>query len=177
MPRQLPFDEGSIRFYRNEINPHIAYITSDDVTVYTTEGDKPESDYDFKVKYRQPGKRPRTPKHIHIIIDLYQKRDAEPNLTNAFVDHIINNIIEPAVAITSYPPDLQIFRTTHISEFEGLSGVGEYSVEFLLVIIELIMIQERTNYPEGTMNLDLFRKFRNNEDIFSVVSAATFRGR
>jgi hypothetical protein len=39
------------------------------------------------------------------------------------------------------------------------------------------MIQERTNYPEGVLNLQLFQKFRDGEDIFSVVSAATFRGR
>jgi hypothetical protein len=39
------------------------------------------------------------------------------------------------------------------------------------------MVQEKTNYPDGTMNLDLFRLFREGADIFSVVSAATFRGR
>lgn len=44
-------------------------------------------------------------------------------------------------------------------------------------ITELIMIQEKTNYPQGVMNLNLFRLFRNEADIFSVVSAATFRGR
>jgi len=39
------------------------------------------------------------------------------------------------------------------------------------------MIQEKTNYPTGRMNLDLFRLFRNEADIFSVVGAATFTGR
>lgn len=54
---------------------------------------------------------------------------------------------------------------------------GEYTVEFLLVVTELIMIQEKTNYPDGVMNLNLFQRFRDGADIFSVVSAATFRGR
>jgi len=40
------------------------------------------------------------------------------------------------------------------------------------------MIQEKTNYPSGTMNIKVFEAFKNNyNDIFSVVSAATFGGR
>ncbi|MEM4158488.1 MAG: hypothetical protein QXH71_02000, partial [Candidatus Anstonellaceae archaeon] len=62
-------------------------------------------------------------------------------------------------------------------KFKELNKYGEYSVEFILVVIELIMIQEVTNYPNGSMNLNLFKKFRNKESIYSVVSAATFRNR
>ena len=158
--------------------PHqrtLIYRTSNDIEIYTESGRK--SLYDFRVRYREPGKRIRTPLHIHIIVDLYQKLSVESGLTNDFVDHIINGIIKPIVPSTSYPPSLQVFETVHISQFEGLSGVSEYSPEFLLVAIELIMIQERTNYPDGNLNLQLFQKLRNGEDIFSVVSAATFRGR
>ena len=151
------------------------YRTANNIDIYIEQGNK--SDYDFIVRYQEPGKRVRTPQHIHIIVDLYRKFEAEPNLTNTFVDHIIDNIIKTVVPSETYPPTLQVFDTTHISEFEGLSGVSEYSVEFLLMVVELIMIQERTNYPNGTLNLKLFQKFRDNEDIFSVVSAATFRGR
>ena len=151
------------------------YRTTNNINIYIERGNK--SDYDFIVRYQEPGKRVRTPQHIHIIVDLYRKREAEHHLTNAFVDHIISNIIKPSVPATSYPPALNVFDTAQISQFEGLSGISEYSVEFLLVVIELIMLQERTNYPEGALNLKLFQKFRNNEDIFSVVSAATFRGR
>lgn len=38
------------------------------------------------------------------------------------------------------------------------------------------MIQEKSNYPNGTLNLHLFERFRAKADIFSVVSTATFRG-
>lgn len=64
-----------------------------------------------------------------------------------------------------------------MKQFQGVDAYGEYSVEFLLVITELIMIQEKTNYPSGILNLNLFRLFQGEADIFSVVSAATFRGR
>lgn len=151
----------------------LIHQTSDEIEIYTEPGKK--SEYDFRVRYREPGKRIRTPKHIHIIVDLYQKRGWDRNLTNSFADHIIDRIIRTVVPATSYPPDLQIFDTSHINQFEGLTGVGEYSPEFLLVVVELIMIQERTNYPDGNLNLQLFQKFRNDEDIFRVVGAATFR--
>ena len=129
------------------------------------------------VRYRQIGKRLRTPKHIHLIVDLYQKKAVEPRLTNEFVDHIIEHVIRQVFAAITFPPELQIFQSAHIGQFEGLNGISEYTPEFLLVIIELIMIQEKTNYPDGVLNLNLFQAFRNNADIFSVVGAATFRGR
>lgn len=77
----------------------------------------------------------------------------------------------------AFPPKLLTFSKEHITQFKELDNYGEYSVEFLLVITELIMIQEKTNYPGGAMNLSLFHKFRREEDIFSVVSAATFKGK
>ncbi len=158
----------------------LIYRTANDIGIYSAPGTKQPREqypYDFIVKYRQPGLRLRTPKHIHIIADLYQKRALEPNLTNDFVDHIINQVIYPVQPIDYFPPELQVFRPAHIAQFEGLHGISEYSPEFLLVAIELIMIQERTNYPDGVLNLNLFQAFRNNADIYSVVSAATFRGR
>lgn len=77
----------------------------------------------------------------------------------------------------SNPPHLQIFSPDHVTPFQALDAYGEYSIEFLLVITEMIMIQEKTNYPQGSMNLMLFDLFRNGADIFTIVSAATFRGR
>lgn len=151
------------------------FRTANNIDIYIEQGNK--SDYDFIVRYQEFGKRVRTPQHIHIIVDLYRKFEAEPALTNTFVDHIIDNIINAVVPAETYPPNLQVFDIAHIGQFEGLAGVSEYSIEFLLVVIELIMIQERTNYPDGVLNLNLFQKFRNGDDIFSVVSAATFRGR
>jgi hypothetical protein len=133
-----------------------------------------KSQFDFKVRYLEPGKRARTPKHIHIIIDLYLKSSGNPSLTTSLIDHIINNIIMKVMPATTFPPSLQVFSLNHAAQFAGLNPYGEYGVEFLLVLVELLMIQEKTNYPNGTLNLSLFQKFRNNADIFSVVSAATY---
>ena len=41
-------------------------------------------------------------------------------------------------------------------------------MEFLAAIFDLIMIQEKTNYPNGVINRKLFEAFVNEKDIFSV---------
>ena len=132
--------------------------------------------YNFRVKYREQGKAERTPKHMHIIIDLYMKSVGNEQLTMHMVDHIINDIILKVSPAKSFPPKLQIFQPSHAQAYRQLDKYEEYPVDFLLVVTELIQIQEKTNYPTGTLNLNLFQLFRGKADIFSVVSAATFRG-
>lgn len=167
------------RLARNQDPIH---TTVEGVCVFVTPGNKTPREHfphDFRVRYRLPGPRAhrRTPKHIHIIVDLYRKRDQQRRLTNRLVDHIINEIIGGVAPVSELPQALQVFRPEQIQQFGRLNDIGEYSPEFLLVVVELLMIQERTNYPDGVLNLQLFQKFRDGEDIFSVVGAATYRGR
>lgn len=154
---------------------HTIYTTTRGVAVYASKGGK--SQYNLKVKYREPGKRVRTPRHIHLIIDLYLKQAGNRALTTRLVDHIIQEIILRVQPSTSNPPGLQMFSPDHVTGFEELDAYGEYSVEFLLVITELILIQEKTNYPSGRLSLNLYKLFRDGADIFSVVSAASFAGK
>lgn len=86
---------------------HPIHTTSNGVIIYVSKGGK--SLYNFKVRYREPGKRVRTPKHIHLIIDLYMKRAGDRRLTLQLVDHIINEIILGVSPSKSNPPVLQIF--------------------------------------------------------------------
>ena len=163
-------------------NQDAIHTTMEGVSVFVTPGNKTPRErfpHDFRVSYRLPGPgaHRRTPKHIHIIVDLYLKRDQQRRLTNRLVDHIINEVISRVDPVSELPQALQIFRPEQVHQFARLNGIGDYSPEFLLVVVELLMIQERTNYPDGVLNLDLFQKFRDGEDIFSVVGAATFRGR
>ncbi|MEM4208986.1 MAG: hypothetical protein QW833_01185 [Candidatus Anstonellaceae archaeon] len=149
----------------------------ENIEILVSKGNKTQSPYYFKVHYKEKNKRVRTPKHIHLIIDLYMKLSRNEKLTIKLVDHIINEIIMKVKPLNKFPPTLQVFKKEQAKKFKELNKYGEYSVEFILVVIELIMIQEVTNYPNGTMNLNLFKKFRNKESIYSVVSAATFRNR
>ncbi len=149
------------------------YVTQRGVRIIVSKGRKKESPYDFRVHYKEPEKRVRTPKHIHLIIDLYLKMCKNEELTMKLVDYLIE-MIKNVKPISGFPPQLQIFSKERLEEFGELNNYGEYDVEFIFVVAELIMIQEATNYPDGTLNLRLFQKFREKSDIFSVVSAATF---
>ena len=154
---------------------HLMHTTKDGVKIFVSKGNKKESPYDFRVHYQEPNKRVRTPKHIHLIIDLYMKLSRNKELTLKLVDYLID-MMKKLKPETKYPPSLQVYSKQDLSEFEELNNYGEYSVEFIVVVIELIMIQEKTNYPTGTMNVKVFERFRDkHDDIFSVVSAATFR--
>ncbi|MEW5692797.1 MAG: hypothetical protein AB1765_05830 [Candidatus Hydrogenedentota bacterium] len=57
-----------------------------------------------------------------------------------------------------------------------MDKVGEFTVEFLLVAIELVAIQEKTNYPTGTVTENLYKNF-GVKDRFSVIQAAIWKGR
>ena len=153
----------------------LMHTTKDGVKILVSKGSKKESPFDFRVHYQEPNKRVRTPKHIHLIIDLYMKLSRNEELTLKLVDYLIN-MMKKLKPVTQYPPSLQVYDKQDLSEFEELNNYGEYSVEFIIVVTELIMIQEKTNYPTGTMNVKVFERFKEkHDDIFAVVSAATFR--
>lgn len=152
----------------------VVYRTADGVEIYVEPGRK--SRYDFRVRYKEPDKALRTPKHIHLVIDLYLKKAGNHDLTLGLVSEFLEMLTELKPS-TEFPPRFQTFKKERFERFRELNNYGEYSVEFLAAIFDLIMIQEKTNYPEGTINRKLFEAFLAEKDIFSVVSAATFRGR
>lgn len=154
-------------------NLDLVHKTQEGVEIFVKPGIK--SKYDFRVCYKEPGKHVRTPKHIHLIIDLYLKKAFDKKLTLELVQEFLKTLSELKVS-NKYPPTFQKFSSQKLSPFNKLNKAGEYSVEFLAAIFDLIMIQEKTNYPNGTINRKLFEAFLSEKDIFSVVSAATFRG-
>ena len=152
----------------------LMHTTKEGIKVFVSKGEKKESQFDFRVHYQEPNKRVRTPKHIHIIIDLYMKLSRNKELTLKLVDYLID-MMKRLKPETNFPPSLQVYNKQDLDRFKELNQYGQYSVEFIQVVTELIMIQEKTNYPTGTMNIKVFESFRNkHNDIFSVVSAATF---
>ena len=137
------------------------YKTQRGVEIIVEPGEK--SEFDFKVRYREPGKRIRTPKHIHFIIDLYLKKAGNKNLTLEFVKKLLEMLSNLKIS-KEFPPKFQEFSKQSFSQFSSLDQYGEYSVDFLAAIFDLIMIQEKTNYPDGTINRKLFEAFLNEEE-------------
>lgn len=155
-------------------NGILIYTTKSGVEIFVEKGKKPQSPYDFRVRFREPGKRERTPTHVHLIVEMYVKNAFNPKLTLELKNHILD-VFSKIQPINYYPPHLQVFEPKHITPFTDLDRVGEFSVEFMLVTTELIMIQEKTNYPRGSLTQRLYADF-GVKDRFSVIQSAVFRG-
>jgi hypothetical protein len=157
----------------------LIYTTRKNVQILVYPGRKPQSPYDFIVKFREPGKRERTPAHVHLIVEMYVKHAYNPVLTLKLKERILEMLktVQPA---DKFPPSLQFFTPERIQElteeFKELDEVGEFTVEFLLVVTELIAIQEKTNYPTGTLTESLYRDFA-VKDRFSVIQKAIMNPR
>jgi hypothetical protein len=157
----------------------LIFTASDGSAVMVEPGTKPNSPFDFRVRYRQTGKRIRTPKHVHVVVDLYLKWAGNGPLTDAFVQEV-STFIRTCQAASEFPPvDPAIFQSSvraASQKYQGLNMFGEYPVDFLVAIVMLLMIQEKTNYPKGNLNLRMFERFVRHDDIFGVVGTATYRG-
>lgn len=171
------FFYSSLKLYRAKKSAidDVVYITRKGVQINVYPGKKKQSPYDFIVKFKEPGKRERTPKHVHLIVEMYVKYAYNNDLTLQLKEHILTmlNTIKP---INKFPPEIQFFQYEHVPRFKELDKVGEFTVEFLLAVIELTAIQEKTNYPKGsltdTLYKDLFVK-----DRFSVIQKAVWRNK
>ncbi len=64
-----------------------------------------------------------------------------------------------------------------IKQYQSVSRFGEYRIEFLILLAKLLMIQEKTNMPGAYMFRKLLEALKKGEDIFSIVSIATHRGK
>ncbi|MCX8082358.1 MAG: hypothetical protein N3D17_03020 [bacterium] len=151
----------------------IIYTTTTNIQIEVYPGKKPESPHDFIVRFKEPNKRRRTPAHIHLIVEMYVKYAYNPHLTLKLKEHIITmlNSVKP---VDKFPPTLQFFKPDHVELFKDLDRVGEFTVEFLLVVTELMAIQEKTNYPEGSLTENLYKDF-GTKDRFSVIQKAVLK--
>jgi len=106
-------------------------------------------------------------------VEMYVKHAHNPLLTLKLKEHILTMLtqIKP---IKSFPPELQFFKPEHIEQFKDLDKVGEFTTEFLLVVTELMAIQEKTNYPQGSLTESLYENF-GVKDRFSVIQKAVLK--
>ena len=147
----------------------LIHTTLDNVEIYVDKGSK--SKYDFVVRYKEPGKRMRTPKHVHIITDLYRKHDNNPELSMKLRNHFLY-LIDNVYSANTFPPQLIHFNQSIAESFSKLENYGDFTVEFLLVVNELLFIQEKTNYPTGDLTKRLYNDF-GVKDSFSVINTAS----
>lgn len=141
------------------------------------------SDNDIIVKYFEKGKRTRTPKHIHWAVDMLMKLQGNKKLARDFLykvqkewercSPLQNNDLEYISSIL-----LQEKEKINLSLYEELNKYGEYEIEFLFALMQLLMVQEKTNREDAFMFGHIINKLLEDElDIFSIMSTAGYGGR
>ena len=105
---------------------------------------------------------------------MYVKQAHNDRLTKKFRDRMLK-LYDKIKPVKRLPKRLQAFKKGDDRAFKDLNKVGEFSVEAMLVLNELIFIQEKTNYPKGSATQRLYKMF-GQKDRFSVIAAATWNG-
>ena len=112
-------------------------------------GANPE--HDILIKYQEKDKRIRTPKHIHWVIDLLVKKEHNRELTLRFMRYL-RDMYERVEGFKSREDRQKCeFKETtkeKLKEFEDLNKHGEYTVEFIGHLIELMIKMEKNTPPE-----------------------------
>ncbi|MFH1053849.1 MAG: hypothetical protein V1740_05535 [Candidatus Woesearchaeota archaeon] len=114
------------------------------------EGDRGyNKDHDILIKYQEKGKRLRTPKHIHWVIDLLIKKEHDRVMTIDFMKYLRNTYDKVCAFKNKEDRQKCILNETtpeKLKPYERLNEYGEYSVEFIGHLIEL-MIKMEKNTP------------------------------
>lgn len=137
------------------------------------------SDLDIRIMYQEQGKRVRTPQHLHWAIDLLIKKEHNKDLTLGFVKYLIDmwDRVEPFKSKEEQQKcELKLTTPEKLKPFEELNKHGEYSVEFIGHIIELLMIEEK-NAEKSFMFKGVLDSIYKGKDIFSIVSSAGYGGK
>jgi hypothetical protein len=146
------------------------------------------SAFDILLKYRKKNANNkwsiiRTPKHIHWAVDVLLKMQHHESLTKEFLDFMIDtwNQTMPIVSEDKRQSldvnELLQIGTDELKKFEQLSKSGEYSISFLVLLAKLLMLQEKTNRHDAYMFRKLLESLKQNNDLFQIISNASFGGR
>lgn len=133
------------------------------------------SDLDILIKFQQQGKNVRTPAHIHWVIDLLIKKEHNKELTLEFVKYLRDmwEKVEPfRTKAEQQKCELKQTSPEKLKKFEPLNQYGEYSVEFIGHLIELMMRMEKTGLDRAFVFKQLMDTILQEKDIFSICAKA-----
>jgi hypothetical protein len=142
------------------------------------------SQNDLWVKFRNeniPRSTIRTPKHIHWAVDILIKKFGKQNLTDAF----LNDMLTRWGQITPLPDrkmqtvmnNLTCSRNNQfLIQYQQLNHYGFFDIEFLTHLMELLMLQEKTNNPQAYMFKNVVGDLLSSNDLYKILSTAGYRG-
>lgn len=176
----MEIKKGTLRI-ENETKQAIIEFIFDDYIIYVFQGSL--SQFDIVIKYKKDGKRIRTPKHIHWVVDILMKMQGNESLTKQYLKAIQNcwNTCIP-LANNDYNTLKMLIeegeKEIDIEQYSHLNGFGEYDVEFLYVLMELLAVQEKTNRADAYMFGKIIEELlKTDRDIYKIISTAGFGGR
>jgi len=143
-------------------------------------GAKPERD--ILIRYQEMGKRLRTPKHIHWVIDLLIKKEHNRELTLEFMKYL-RDLYDKVEAFKSKEDrEKCILKETtkeKLKPFEDLNKYGEYKIDFIGHLIELMIKMEKNTPPGKPARVfrELIDAMIQEKEIFVIVSKATQIGK
>jgi hypothetical protein len=156
------------------------FITSNGTIIGVFQGSYgAQPELDILVKYQEPHKKIRTPQHIHWAIDLLIKKEHNPELTKEFIRYLTSiwSGVEPFKSKAEQQLcQLKFSNPDNLKKFEPLNEYGEYPVDFIGTVIELLMLEEKTGHHAAFMFKGVLDALNRDEDIFTIVQRATFRG-
>ncbi|MEM5803770.1 MAG: hypothetical protein QW474_02845 [Candidatus Aenigmatarchaeota archaeon] len=124
----------------------------------------------------------RTPKHIHWTVDILIKKFGDKNTTDQFLNSMLNRWLE-IKPLKNRDKETIINNLIlsknkdFIKKYESLNNYGFFDIEFLTHLMELLMIQEKTNNPNAYMFKEVVNSILTSDDLYSIISAATHKGR
>ncbi len=171
-----------MRFKDKEGIEHVSIkeiCLNDDTVIGVFEGSRGANpDHDILIKYKENGKRVRTPKHIHWVIDLLIKKEHNRDLTLKYMKYLrsMYDQVEPFKSKDDRKM-CNLSQTTHekLTPFQELNNYGEYKVDFIGNLIELMIKMEKNTPPEKPARVfkELMDAMIAEKEIFAIVSKAT----
>ena len=166
---------------RHILKTAIIEINFENFDIYVFDGEL--SEFDILIKYKENDSRLRTPKHIHWVVDILLKQSKDKKLTNDFLK-LLQNCWKKCAPLKENDFDtLNDFVVTCWEKFDysmyaPLDKYGEYSTDFLFILMNLLSVQEKTNRSDAYMFGKIIDELLEEElDIFKIVSTAGYGGR
>lgn len=132
---------------KGELHSPIKHWKTDNVTevaIYQgSRGENPE--IDFIVKYKEEGKRLRTPSHTHWIVDLLVKSEVSKSNLLSFVNDMIKIYDEsvPFKSVEERNKYVLKYPAQMVTKHSTLQGHGYYTIQTLTAFIELFSLCEK----------------------------------
>ncbi len=137
-------------------------------------GSNPDLDIIVMYKDKFTKSVPRKPKHINWVIDLLIKKEHNRQLTIDFIKYLLDvyDKVKPfKTKVEQQKCELKYTRSDELKKFEPLNQYGQFSVEFLGCVMELLSIEEKA-FEGAFMFKKVLTKLYEAEDIYSISNTA-----